>query len=518
MLSAATHERILTFLRHDLAGIGPRATVKMELRADDGVLVSWMPPFSISRAESIANDVAAMTVVEVGDYALRAWHVDGLFTAASFTSDKEAPHGNELLVMGTSREVKPGETFPLKMEPGRKCRPFRLHVDSSCAPHFELVDVLVGMRSQNPAAQSIPAVRFDADHDGGAWVLEEVRSDAPLTMYLRNTSDVPMHFAGTWECSDEPQPDVTYLVHDTQGALVMPGQATTIWTRPQRNAIAARNLWIPPAIAEHFAIDDVKVGNCSAFHRYARIPAAKFSHGAGAPFSCDTIQTAMDFVMVVVNTSSEPRAFIGVWGCDVAPRAERAAVQVMSDRDVERIASAVARKMKPEPSPRLATLADLEHIADALMPDTAAGQASAFYQSVLDEADVKQRRARLALPALAVGPGAKEALDAFRDGADRPRADWIINDISFGSGPGKVNANGTIDHFITHDTIPPDETMVVEYVGEAKEPSRSMDAELAHADTAAPSTIDPGSGKREPSPTRAERKDPPGFGWNPYEP
>lgn len=133
------------------------------------------------------------------------------------------------------REVQPGEWYPLRIETMRKVRPFRLRVSPRCAPHFDIVDVTVGMRSQNPAAQSIPAARFSAEHDGGAWVIEEVDGAAtPLTMILLNTSDAPMHFEGSWECSDEPHPAVTYLVHDTISTIAPVERREPSPTRAER--------------------------------------------------------------------------------------------------------------------------------------------------------------------------------------------------------------------------------------------------------------------------------------------
>jgi hypothetical protein len=334
--------------------------------------------------------------------------------------------------------VEPGEIFALKAEPSRKVRPCLLRISERCAAHFEIVDVIVGGRSQNPASQSIPAARFSARHDGGEWVLEDVSVTRPLVMLLKNTSDKPLHFEGAWECDDGPRPEMTYLVHDVGATWVPPGVSAMITSRPQRNAIAPRDLWIPPEIARHFAIVDVAIGNRSQFSQaHGGVPASKFSHGAGAPFSCDTIQTAMDFTMTVTNTSDESRAFVAVWGCDVAPPPS-----VLTDRDVERIADAVAQKMRPANG----------GVLEKMSRD--------HFDKTMQLGTIEQGKPDIP------GAGTRSPVAPFSDA-------WIAEN----------------------------------------RPA----APIAFPVAVTPlSTIDSKSGEREPTPTRAERRDPPGFGWDPF--
>ena len=362
--------------------------------------------------------------------------------------------------------VQPGMVVVLKAWPSKPTHPCLLRIPPTIAPHFSIEDVCVAMRSMNPQAQSIPASRFAV---GGEWSTDLCDKDTPLIMFVRNTSDVPRVFSCSWECEDKPSAMTKYLAHYTT-VLVNPRESAQITTRPQISVCKPRNLYIPPEIAQRFAINDVKVGNVSQTPQYGDIVASKFAHGSGAPYSCDPIQTAMDFVMVVTNTSDEPCEFVGVWACDFAdPERKREPLRIgaMSDLDVERIASAVVRKMAPPAPPTTETMAGIVRDMQA-----AAERASGFGIS-------NNREDYVSYPAPPT-VGAPKGWPPIVAPEPAPRA--------------------PIHHVVSESEFPAGE-LARNIVGEASNTSR----------------IDPASGKREPVPTRAERRDPPGFGWTPFD-
>lgn len=147
------------------------------------------------------------------------------------------------------------------------------------------------------------------------------------------------NLAGAWSAiirsSPPPRPfeNPTHLVFDAPH--VPPGAAVQITTRPQRDPLKPMHLYIEADIAAHFDIVDIVVGGRSQFAQSngRGVPASRFSlrtvpvpvgdliahcEVLGDFVACETVQTAMDFVMIVTNRSDVERSFSATWTCEMS--------------------------------------------------------------------------------------------------------------------------------------------------------------------------------------------------------
>lgn len=129
------------------------------------------------------------------------------------------------LVLDSELPIRPGEVRQVVLaRPQLPLRPFRLRIDPTIAPFFEISEVRVGCHSKMPrGGQSIPASQFmhgigDGFDLGIAYVAQDV------SMYVENTSDrvpggrggVPLRFVATWACLVLP---MSALRHEDFGAI-----------------------------------------------------------------------------------------------------------------------------------------------------------------------------------------------------------------------------------------------------------------------------------------------------------
>ena len=79
-------------------------------------------------------------------------------------------------------------------------------------------------------------------------------------------------------------------------------------------AFRPERLVIPPSIAEHFIITDIKVGKNSQLIATGALPASAFTNRSGAThMKMDTAQVSMFITISVYNTSDETKNFQGVF-------------------------------------------------------------------------------------------------------------------------------------------------------------------------------------------------------------
>lgn len=88
-------------------------------------------------------------------------------------------------------------------------------------------------------------------------------------------------------------------------AAVQPGATVDIIARPQE-IFRGRRLVVPSTIAQHFMIEDIKVGRTSQFVSSGRQPAVAFSEvSTGDNLSLKTCSPGMDIVLKVTNIGEE---------------------------------------------------------------------------------------------------------------------------------------------------------------------------------------------------------------------
>jgi hypothetical protein len=112
-----------------------------------------------------------------------------------------------------------------------------------------------------------------------------------------------------WTTDDLAQRQALRLSTDT--LRVPRNQTVEITARPQQMALRPKRLVIPAAIANHFVVHDLFIGNRSQFLRAGDIPAAMFATSEIDNFvSLETCQVAMDIRLIVTyvgpNFEGEP--------------------------------------------------------------------------------------------------------------------------------------------------------------------------------------------------------------------
>jgi hypothetical protein len=100
------------------------------------------------------------------------------------------------------------------------------------------------------------------------------------------------------------------IVLDGMGLLIPPGAECAITSRRQEDPLRCRSFVVPPDIAPHFHVVDLKIGHHSIFAGWAPdgVPA---SQNTDYSFAKNTriVQYMMDVEIRVRNTSDQPRMF-----------------------------------------------------------------------------------------------------------------------------------------------------------------------------------------------------------------
>lgn len=381
----------------------------------------------------------------------------------------------------------PGVAIELEFHADRAHHPSLLRILTTPAA-FLIHGVRVGSRYQDPVAQSLPASRF-ADA-GGEWTLDQVDEQHPLIMLVENISHEPLLFECEWECDRARRRIGTkYISHSTDIA-VPAGVSAQITVRSQIPGLSPRELYVTPECALFFLINDVKVGNRSQTPQSGDVPASKFMHGAGAPYWCDQLFVAMDFVMCVTNIGPEPRVFQAVWACDYDPKPhperslgiDTAAAPALAHGDVMRIADAVAQRMLERGQFGSGTI---DHIVT--FPPTPVIEESVEIISIAFQSADSLAKNRLVLP----------------------QGDFVV------SGPRPLPAISPVTPSGKPAPPAPAERKPVHHeVRESEFPAgelaRAVIGEASNESKLSTEPMKP----REPY-TRRVRKDPPGFGWTP---
>jgi hypothetical protein len=99
------------------------------------------------------------------------------------------------------------------------------------------------------------------------------------------------------------------LLPMSSGAAILPNTSVAITSRPQNVAFRPERVIIG-GNAGNWIVNDIKVGNRSQFSQSGDVPGETFAATTIDSFvSFETVQTAMDFVMLVTNISENAAPF-----------------------------------------------------------------------------------------------------------------------------------------------------------------------------------------------------------------
>jgi len=104
------------------------------------------------------------------------------------------------------------------------------------------------------------------------------------------------------------------------GATTVAGHATAnIHASPQLAPFLPKIFEVPDSCAEHFLVEDIRVGKNSQFLNSSPVSATSFKardiSDIFANLSCDVVHQMMYFTVSVRNMSAEPQVFTAcVWG------------------------------------------------------------------------------------------------------------------------------------------------------------------------------------------------------------
>jgi len=75
------------------------------------------------------------------------------------------------------------------------------------------------------------------------------------------------------------------------------------------------HLFIPPNIANHFSVEDLRIGSKSCLYSKNLLPGSAFSSGRGMPISCDTAAPGLFITLKICNKTVENRMFEALLRC-----------------------------------------------------------------------------------------------------------------------------------------------------------------------------------------------------------
>lgn len=106
-------------------------------------------------------------------------------------------------------------------------------------------------------------------------------------------------------------PATREMVPIASAVRVLPNQTVQMTTRPQHGLFYVDRLIVPTAVAPHFVINDIIIGNRTQMAQPAAIPADLFAASTPDAFvSFGPVQTAMDITIVATCVSDNPEGVV----------------------------------------------------------------------------------------------------------------------------------------------------------------------------------------------------------------
>ncbi len=79
------------------------------------------------------------------------------------------------------------------------------------------------------------------------------------------------------------------------------------------------HLFIPPNLADHFSVEDLRIGAYSCLYSKNLLPGSAFSSGRGMPISCDTATPGLFITLKICNKTTVNRMFEALLRCKKLP-------------------------------------------------------------------------------------------------------------------------------------------------------------------------------------------------------
>jgi len=84
------------------------------------------------------------------------------------------------------------------------------------------------------------------------------------------------------------------------------------------------HLFIPPNIANHFSVENLRIGIDSCLYSKNLLPGSAFASGRGMPISCDTVAPGLFVSLSICNKTSANQMFEALLRCKTLPKNARA--------------------------------------------------------------------------------------------------------------------------------------------------------------------------------------------------
>jgi hypothetical protein len=114
--------------------------------------------------------------------------------------------------------------------------------------------------------------------------------------------------------------DETDVVPLGFGPVVVCCNSTTTLQIQAQIVLRPTHLFIPPKIAEHFSVEDFRIGAISCLYSRNPIPGFGFSSGRGMPMSCDTATPGVYITLMVWNKGYQNINFEALLRCKKLPK------------------------------------------------------------------------------------------------------------------------------------------------------------------------------------------------------
>ena len=99
------------------------------------------------------------------------------------------------------------------------------------------------------------------------------------------------------------------------GPYVMPCLTRTVFQTQAQLPCRPTHLYVPPRLADHFSIMDLRVGKDSYLANVNPLPASWFSAGRGSPVACEVAMPGVLITLTVENKSAANQTFEALLRC-----------------------------------------------------------------------------------------------------------------------------------------------------------------------------------------------------------
>ncbi len=230
--------------------------------------------------------------------------------AKSAPLPRPRPRNDYFLPLGSGVKVLPNTSAQITAHP---------QVDAFCCDRiliggvpgdWIINDIKIGDRSQLAQSGDLPGEMFSAFANDATLALEQMSAGmnfVVLVTYIgKEEAGAAFEAVALGRVGHEPRLTDRILLPMSSGVNILPNTSAQITSRPQNIAFRPERI-VLGGTPNDWVINDVKVGNRSQMAQTGDCPGVMFSATSTLrAFTLETIQTAVDFVLLVTYVGANP--------------------------------------------------------------------------------------------------------------------------------------------------------------------------------------------------------------------